>query len=55
MPFSTICPRQCREIRERRHRCFPREMDLGDIQRVVRDYAEAAYRAKEGGRNQLCV
>jgi 2,4-dienoyl-CoA reductase-like NADH-dependent reductase (Old Yellow Enzyme family)/thioredoxin reductase len=36
-------------IRERRHRSFPREMDEHDITRVIRDYAEAAKRCKEGG------
>jgi 2,4-dienoyl-CoA reductase-like NADH-dependent reductase (Old Yellow Enzyme family)/thioredoxin reductase len=36
-------------IRERRHRNFPREMDENDIQRVIRDYARAAKRCKEGG------
>jgi 2,4-dienoyl-CoA reductase-like NADH-dependent reductase (Old Yellow Enzyme family) len=36
-------------IRETRHRNIPREMDRSDIDRVVRDYAEAAYRCKEGG------
>jgi 2,4-dienoyl-CoA reductase-like NADH-dependent reductase (Old Yellow Enzyme family) len=36
-------------IRERRHRNFPREMDEHDIARVIRDYAEAAKRCKEGG------
>ncbi|HRD78026.1 MAG TPA: N-methylproline demethylase, partial [Hyphomicrobiaceae bacterium] len=36
-------------IRERRHRGFPREMDDHDITRVIRDYAEAAKRCKEGG------
>ena len=36
-------------IRETRHRNIPREMDRSDIDRVIRDYAEAAYRCKEGG------
>ena len=36
-------------IRETRHRNIPREMDRSDIDRVVRDYAEAAYRCREGG------
>ncbi|MGH6680248.1 MAG: FAD-dependent oxidoreductase, partial [Bradyrhizobium sp.] len=36
-------------IRETRHRSFPREMDRSDIERVVRDYAEAAWRCKQGG------
>ncbi|MCC7271720.1 MAG: NADH:flavin oxidoreductase [Alphaproteobacteria bacterium] len=36
-------------VRETRHRNFPREMDRGDIDRVIRDYAAAALRCKEGG------
>ncbi len=36
-------------IRETRHRNIPREMDRSDIDRIIRDYAEAAYRCKEGG------
>ncbi|NVK33516.1 MAG: NADH:flavin oxidoreductase [Rhodobacteraceae bacterium] len=36
-------------IRETRNRNFPKEMDLADIERVVREYAEAAARAMEGG------
>jgi 2,4-dienoyl-CoA reductase-like NADH-dependent reductase (Old Yellow Enzyme family) len=36
-------------IRETRHRNIPREMDRADIDRVVHDYAEAAYRCREGG------
>ena len=36
-------------IRERRHRNFPRQMDEDDIARVIRDYAAAAKRCKEGG------
>ncbi|MGE0715090.1 MAG: FAD-dependent oxidoreductase [Alphaproteobacteria bacterium] len=36
-------------VRETRHRNFPREMDRGDIDRVIRDYATAALRCKEGG------
>ena len=36
-------------LREPRHRNFPREMDRGDIDRVVAQYADAALRAKEGG------
>lgn len=36
-------------IRERRHRNFPREMDEGDIARVIADYATAAKRCKDGG------
>jgi 2,4-dienoyl-CoA reductase-like NADH-dependent reductase (Old Yellow Enzyme family)/thioredoxin reductase len=36
-------------VRERRHRNFPRQMDEDDIARVVRDYAAAAKRCKDGG------
>jgi 2,4-dienoyl-CoA reductase-like NADH-dependent reductase (Old Yellow Enzyme family)/thioredoxin reductase len=36
-------------IRERRHRNFPRQMEEDDIARVIRDYAAAAKRCKEGG------
>ncbi len=36
-------------IRETRHRNIPREMDRADIDRIVRDYAEAAWRCREGG------
>ena len=36
-------------IRERRHRDVPREMDRHDIDRIVREFAEAAWRCKEGG------
>jgi len=36
-------------IRETRHRDIPREMDRHDIDRVIRDYAEAAWRCREGG------
>ncbi len=36
-------------LRERRHRDMPREMDRGDIDRIVAEYAEAAWRCKEGG------
>jgi 2,4-dienoyl-CoA reductase-like NADH-dependent reductase (Old Yellow Enzyme family) len=36
-------------IRETRHRNIPREMDRADIDRIIRDYAEAAWRCKEGG------
>ena len=41
--------RRRRRIRETRHRNFPREMDAHDIARVVREYAAAARRCKEGG------
>ena len=36
-------------VRETLHRAFAREMDEGDIARVVGDFAEAAARCKEGG------
>jgi 2,4-dienoyl-CoA reductase-like NADH-dependent reductase (Old Yellow Enzyme family)/thioredoxin reductase len=36
-------------VRERRHRDVPREMDRGDIDRIVAQYADAALRCKEGG------
>jgi 2,4-dienoyl-CoA reductase-like NADH-dependent reductase (Old Yellow Enzyme family)/thioredoxin reductase len=36
-------------IRERRHRDVPREMDRYDIDRIIAQYAEAAYRCREGG------
>lgn len=36
-------------VRETRHRNFPREMDLHDIKRVIREYGEAIARAREGG------
>jgi 2,4-dienoyl-CoA reductase-like NADH-dependent reductase (Old Yellow Enzyme family) len=44
--LPTIAPSR---IRETRHRNVPREMDRSDIDRVVREYAEAAWRCKEGG------
>lgn len=48
--LPTIAPSP---IRERRHRNFPREMDQHDIDRVIRDWADAAARAKEGGLDGL--
>ena len=36
-------------IRERRHRDVPRAMERGDIDRIVREFAEAAWRCREGG------
>ncbi len=36
-------------VRETGHRSFPKEMDESDIQRVVKAFGEAAYRAKQGG------
>ena len=36
-------------IRETRNRNFPKEMDEADIRRIIRDYASAAVRCREGG------
>ena len=36
-------------VREHAHRSFPKEMDRGDIRRVVRAFGDAAMRCKEGG------
>ena len=36
-------------VRESGHRSFPKEMDEFDIQRVVKAFGDAAYRAKQGG------
>ena len=36
-------------VRETLHRSFPKEMDAHDIARVVRAFADAAVRCKEGG------
>lgn len=36
-------------MREMRHRAISREMDESDIKRIIRDYANAARRLKEGG------
>jgi 2,4-dienoyl-CoA reductase-like NADH-dependent reductase (Old Yellow Enzyme family) len=44
--LPTLAPSR---IRETRHRNFPREMDRDDIERVVKAYAAAARRCKEGG------
>jgi 2,4-dienoyl-CoA reductase-like NADH-dependent reductase (Old Yellow Enzyme family) len=40
-------------IRETLHRSIPKEMDEHDIERVIRAYAEAAKRCKEGGLDGL--
>ncbi|MEO0619348.1 MAG: FAD-dependent oxidoreductase [Pseudomonadota bacterium] len=40
-------------VRETGHRSFPREMDRSDIDRVVREFGDAALRAKEGGLDGL--
>jgi 2,4-dienoyl-CoA reductase-like NADH-dependent reductase (Old Yellow Enzyme family) len=36
-------------VRETRNRNFPKEMDGADIERIIRDYASAALRCREGG------
>jgi 2,4-dienoyl-CoA reductase-like NADH-dependent reductase (Old Yellow Enzyme family) len=36
-------------VRETRHRNFPREMDEGDIARIIGDYADAALRCIQAG------
>ena len=42
-------------LREHQHRSFPKEMEIEDIRRVHRQYADAAWRAKEGGLDGLEV
>ena len=42
-------------VREHAHRSFPKEMEEADIRRVVRAFAEAARRCKEGGLDGLEV
>lgn len=44
--LPTLAPSR---VRETRHRDFPREMDRHDIDRIVRAYADAALRCREGG------
>jgi len=44
--LPTLAPSR---VRETRHRNIPREMDEHDIDRIIRDYAAAALRCKEGG------
>lgn len=44
--LSTIAPSAARETG---HRSIPREMDRHDIERVVRAFGDAAYRARQGG------
>ena len=44
--LPTVAPSAIREIR---HRDVPREMDRNDIDRIVAQYAEAAWRCKQGG------
>lgn len=48
--LPTIAPSR---IRETVHRSIPKEMDTYDIQRVVREYGDAALRCKEGGLDGL--
>lgn len=48
--LPTIAPSP---IRETLHRTIPREMDRSDIDRVVKQFGEAAYRSKEGGLDGL--
>ena len=36
-------------VRERTHRCTPKEMDLADIERVVKAFGAAARRCRQGG------
>ena len=48
--LSTVAPSAVREIG---HRSIPREMDRGDIDRVVRQFGDAAARAEEGGLDGL--
>ena len=36
-------------VREHAHRSFPKEMDRGDIRRVVRAFGDAAVRCRDGG------
>lgn len=42
-------------VREQSHRSFPKEMEDFDIKRVVRSFADAARRCKEGGLDGLEV
>ena len=42
-------------LREYQHRSTPKEMEVEDIQRVQRQYGDAAWRAKEGGLDGLEV
>ncbi len=42
-------------VREHAHRSFPKEMEEADIRRVVRAFAEAARRCKDGGLDGLEV
>ncbi|MEM7056552.1 MAG: NADH:flavin oxidoreductase [Pseudomonadota bacterium] len=42
-------------IRERGHRSIPREIDRAEIERIVREFGDAAVRCKEGGLDGLEV
>ena len=42
-------------LREHQHRSFPKELEIEDIRRIHRAYAQAARRAKEGGLDGLEV
>ncbi|MEW9586880.1 FAD-dependent oxidoreductase [Paraburkholderia sp. DGU8] len=44
--LSTIGPSP---VREPLHRSFPKEMDRHDIERVVKEFGEAAWRCQQGG------
>jgi 2,4-dienoyl-CoA reductase-like NADH-dependent reductase (Old Yellow Enzyme family) len=48
--LPTVAPSVVREIG---HRSIPREMDRHDIDRIVRAFADAAWRCKEGGLDGL--
>ena len=48
--LPTIAPSM---VRETGHRSFPKAMDQHDIDRVVRAFGDAAYRAKQGGLNGI--
>ncbi|MEM0989166.1 MAG: NADH:flavin oxidoreductase [Pseudomonadota bacterium] len=42
-------------IRERGHRSIPRQIDRGEMERIVREFGDAAVRCKEGGLDGLEV
>lgn len=48
--LPTVAPSR---VRETLHRSIPKEMDEYDIQRIVREYADAAWRCLEGGLDGL--
>ncbi|MFT7583934.1 MAG: 2,4-dienoyl-CoA reductase-like NADH-dependent reductase (Old Yellow Enzyme family) [Cellvibrionaceae bacterium] len=48
--LPTIAPSA---VRETVHRSIPKEMDVYDIQRVIREYGDAAWRCQEGGLDGL--